>query len=132
MKRILVVDDEKTVAFFLSETLAESSLEYQVQTASSAEDALSKIVIESFSLVITDLRMPGMSGLELIDQIRQISPSTRTILITAYGNDKVKAEARRLGVYDYITKPFQMNRFIQIVEMALQLDDTIAAMGSQL
>ncbi len=122
MKRILVVDDEKIVAFFLSETLAELGLEYQVETASSAEDALNKIALEPFSLVITDLRMPGMSGLELIDQVRQISPGTRTILITAYGDDEVEAEARRLGVYDYITKPFQMDRFTQMVERALLRD----------
>jgi CheY-like chemotaxis protein len=122
MKRILVVDDEKTVAFFLSETLAELGLEYQVETACSAEDALSKIAIEPFSLVITDLRMPGISGLELIRQVRQISPGTRTILITAYGDDEVEAEARRLGVYDYITKPFQMDRFTQMVERALLRD----------
>lgn len=122
MKRILVVDDEKTVAFFLSETLAELGLEYQVHTASSAEDALCKIAAEPFNLVITDLRMPGMSGLELIAQVRQISPGTRTILITAYGDDDVEAEARRLGVYDYITKPFQMDRFTQMVERALLRD----------
>lgn len=122
VKRILVVDDEKTVAFFLSETLDELGIEYQVQTACSGEDALKKITVESFDLIITDLRMPGMSGLELLSQVREISPGTRTILITAYGDDEVEAEARRLGVYDYITKPFQMEKFTRMVQRALLRD----------
>jgi CheY-like chemotaxis protein len=122
VKRILVVDDEKTVAFFLGETLDELGLEYQVQTACSGEDALRKIAVESFDLIITDLRMPGMSGLDLLSQVREISPGTRTILITAYGDDEVEAEARRLGVYDYITKPFQMEKFTRMVQRALLRD----------
>jgi CheY-like chemotaxis protein len=122
VKHILVVDDEKTVAFFLGETLDELGLEYQVQTACSGEDALRKIAIESFDLIITDLRMPGMSGLDLLSQVREISPGTRTILITAYGDDEVEAEARRLGVYDYITKPFQMEKFTRMVQRALLRD----------
>jgi CheY-like chemotaxis protein/two-component sensor histidine kinase len=122
MKRILVVDDEENVAFFLSETLAELGLEYHVETACCGEDALKKVAVEPFSLLITDLRMPGMSGLELIRQVRKLSPRTRTILITAYGDDEVEAEARSLGVYDYITKPFQIDEFTQMVQKALLRD----------
>ena len=122
LKRILVVDDEKSVAFFLGETLAQLGPEYQVQTAYSGEEALSKITIEPFHLIITDLRMPGMSGLELVRRMRELSPGTRTILITAYGDGKIEAEARHLGVYDYVTKPFQIDEFTQMVQKALLRD----------
>ena len=125
-KRILVVDDEKSIAFLLGETLAQLGPEYQVQTAYSGEEALSKIAAEPFDLVVTDLRMPDISGLELIRRLRPINPFARTILITAYGSDEAEAEARRLGAYRYITKPVKMGEFMEVVQEAL-LKDLLAA-----
>jgi DNA-binding NtrC family response regulator len=123
VKRILVVDDERSVAFLLSENLAELDPCYQVQVAHSGEEALSRVVAKPFDLIITDLRMPGMDGLELIRHVQEVSPDTRTILITAYGDKDVEQEAGNLGVYRYVTKPFKTDEFTQIVEQAL-LDDT--------
>jgi CheY-like chemotaxis protein len=119
VKHILVVDDERSVAFLLSESLAQLSPEYQVQMAYSSEDALDKIAAGTFDLVITDLRMPGMDGLDLIRRVHDVSPGIRIILITAYGNDGVEKRARHLSVYRYITKPFKTEELMQMVEEAL-------------
>jgi len=119
-KRILIVDDEKKVAFFLQESLEDLGDNYEVVSAETAEAALQQIESQPFDLIITDLRMPDINGLELIQRVRAISPETRTILITAYGSDEVEAEARRLQAYSYFTKPFHIDDFMETVQEALK------------
>jgi DNA-binding NtrC family response regulator len=119
MKRILIVDDDTSVAFFLSESIADLCPEYEVEMVCSGEKALGKIVTEPFDLVVTDLCMPDVGGLEIIRHLHQISPQASAILITAYGGDRVEAEARRLGICGYLTKPFDMDDFAQAVQAAL-------------
>jgi DNA-binding NtrC family response regulator len=119
MKRILVVDDEMSLAFFLRESIADLCPEYQVEMAYSGEKAIGRIVAEPFDLIVTDLCMPGVSGLEIIRRLRQTNPQARVILITAYGNDKTKAEAHRLGTFRYLNKPFDMRDFARAVQEAL-------------
>ena len=118
-KRILIVDDDKGVAFFLREHLLEAQAGYQVETADSSEEALEIMAQRPFDLVITDLRMPGMDGLELMEEIRQISPRTRLILMTAYGNERIERTAYQLGACQYITKPFRVQDLIERVDKAL-------------
>jgi CheY-like chemotaxis protein len=131
-KRILVVDDDESVAFFLRESVAQLNPEYQVETAGSGEDALGQLEAgQSYDLVITDLRLPGLSGLELIRYLRRVSPGTRTILITAFGSERIATEARRLKVYRYITKPFSMEDFLRVAHKALFPSDEERAMTEQ-
>ena len=118
-RRILVVDDKPTVAFFLGKTLECSNREYHVSIAHSGEEAIEIFGSTSIDLLVTDLCLPGISGLELIRHVRALSPQTRTILITAYGSDEIEAEARRLETYRYITKPFDIGNFTRVVEGAL-------------
>lgn len=118
-KHILIVDDEPRVAFFLSKTLERSPDDYRISVAHSGEEALEVLSRSSVDLLVTDLRMPGISGLELIRWVRASSPDTRSILITAYGNSEVEAEAQRLKAYRYITKPFNAKDFAQVVQQAL-------------
>jgi DNA-binding NtrC family response regulator len=120
-KHILIVDDEESIAFFLGENLTALGLDYHVEMAGSAEEALGKLATRHFDLVVTDLRLPGMNGLELIGHLRQASPLTRTILITAYGNGHVQAEACRLEVHRSIMKPFPMEQFLQAAQEAIAL-----------
>ncbi len=119
-KHILIVDDEPKVAFFLRGALERSGGDFHVSTARSGEEALEVLESSEVDLLVTDLRMPGLSGLELIRWVRGTSPQTRTILITAYGDDEVEAEARRLEAYRYITKPFDIGDFTQAVQGALR------------
>ncbi|MGC9356669.1 MAG: response regulator [Anaerolineae bacterium] len=119
-KHVLIVDDEAKVGFFLGRTLELSNDNCRVSVARSGEEALEILSSSEVDLLITDLRMPGISGLELIRWVRASSPKTRTILITAYGNDQIEAESRRLEVYRYITKPFDVNNFADVVQGALR------------
>jgi len=119
-KHILIVDDEPKVAFFLAKSLEHSNRDNRVTIAHSGEEALEVLNDSPVDLLVTDLRMPGISGLELMRWVRASSPQTRTILITAHGNDEVEAEARRLEAYRYITKPFDMSDFARIMQEALR------------
>ncbi len=119
-KHILIVDDEPRVATSLGGVLEHTNQEYDVSIVHSGEEALEILDHSSIDLLITDLRMPGISGLDLIRWVRASSPQTRTILITAYSSDETRAEARRLEIYRYITKPFDVGDFIRIVQEALR------------
>ena len=118
-KRILIVDDEESVAFFLAEHLTELGADYQVETARSGEEALALMDRQSFDLIVTDLRMPGINGLDLIEQARRRSPHTRLILMTAYGNQRVETTAYQLGACRYLAKPFRIQDLVSAVQAAL-------------
>ena len=118
-KRILVVDDEPTIAFFLAENLATLNPAFEIETAHTGEEAMDNLASGHFDLVVTDLRLPGISGLELIRWLRASSPQTRTVLITAHGSPKIEREAAQLQVHQYITKPFDMEVFLREAQEAL-------------
>jgi DNA-binding response OmpR family regulator len=119
-RHILIVDDEPNVATSLGKVLEHSDQGYRVSIVHSGEEALELLDHSPVDLLITDLRMPGITGLDLIRWVKASSPQTRTILITAYGNDEAEVEARRLEVYRYVTKPFDVGDFVQTVQEALQ------------
>ncbi len=118
-QRVLIVDDETKVAFFLQESLKALGENLEVLSVTSAEAALGEIEQGAVDLLVTDQRMPGLSGTELITQVRQRHPDTQTILITAYGTDQVANEAKRLQVHHYFTKPFHIEDFVQTALEAL-------------
>ncbi len=118
-KSVLIVDDEEKVVFFLRESLEELGRDFTIGTARSAEEALQKIDAHPYDLVISDLRMPGIDGLELLEQIRDKHPQTRFVLMTAYGSDEVEARAQSLNVFDYITKPFHVSDLLDVARHAL-------------
>jgi CheY-like chemotaxis protein len=130
-RRILIVDDEQKVAFFLSQALERSNRNYDVTIAHSGEEAMEYLRETKVDLLVTDLRMPGISGLELVRWARTNSPKTRTILITAYGSTEVEAEANRLQTDHYIAKPFAIDVFTQAVQEALHPSPTERALISQ-
>jgi len=121
-KRILVVDDEVKLAFLLKQSLLNLGPEYEIETANSGVEALRIMEEDPCDLVITDFRMRGMGGLELMRSIKSESPETLLILMTAYGSPEIVAEARRLEAYRYITKPFPIEDFQAMVKEAL-VDD---------
>jgi CheY-like chemotaxis protein len=119
-QRILIVDDETKVAFFLRESLEALGHNFEVLSVSTPEEALRHVNLKRFDLLVTDQRMPGMNGLDLIRQVQEIHPETQFILITAYGTDNVLTQAQNLGTYRYFTKPFHIEDFVQTVLEALQ------------
>lgn len=118
-KQILIVDDEESLAFFLRQGLLEVDSDWLIDTAATGEEAVIKINRSAYELIIADLRMPGLNGLELIQMIRALEPGTRVILMTAYGSTKVEEEARRLGVFRYVAKPFSIEDMKTLAAEAL-------------
>lgn len=103
---ILIVDDERKMAVVLEAAFAEEG--YDVTIAGGGEDALAKFRQTPVSLVITDLKMPDMSGIELMVKIKKLSPDTEVILMTAYATAQTAVEAMKRGAFDYVIKPFSL------------------------
>ncbi len=103
--RILVVDDEETIRGILSRVLGEEG--YQVTLAASGEEALEIFRKDPHPLVLTDIRMGGMSGMELLTEIRAIKSDTQVLIMTSFASLETAIEALRLGAYDYMVKPFE-------------------------
>ena len=105
--RILVVDDEESIREFLNIMLKKEGYEVTcVEDGQKAEDILKK---KSFELVISDLQMPHITGLELLKIVKDNYPNTLFMLITAFGTTETAVEAMKNGAYDYITKPFKLD-----------------------
>jgi YesN/AraC family two-component response regulator len=122
--RILIVEDEVRVAQALGRALSmQEGGGYLVQTCESGEDALSRFCETPFDLLITDLRMPGMNGLELIAKYREVSPGIKSILITAFGSSEVEERAYQLEVDGYLAKPFSIRKLVRAVQVALGRTD---------
>lgn len=120
-KRILIVEDDARVAFLLKEHLSSLGPDYTVEMASSGSQALEQVERHRCDLVITDNRMPGITGLELIETLKEKAPATVTMLMTAYGSEELEQAAQRLNVYHYMTKPFPMADLTRVVQDALAL-----------
>lgn len=105
-KRVLIVDDEATLVFFLKQGLQEAEISFKVDIAPSGEDALTKLTYNRYDLLITDLKMPGISGFTLVEVARSLHPDIKVILMTAFGSTEVQNEAKNLQVDGYLTKPF--------------------------
>lgn len=102
---ILIADDEPSMRSMLSQLLQEEG--YQVIEAESGDDALAKFQQHLCPLVITDIRMPGLNGIELLHEIKRIKPGTLVIIITSYASTESVIATLRAGAYDYLTKPFE-------------------------
>jgi len=102
--RLLVVDDERGIVIALKGLFTKEG--YEVETAESGEEALDKIKAGLFHVIITDLSMKGMSGLELLKQVRELDPACAVLMITAFGTQRIAVEAMKAGAEDYLPKPF--------------------------
>ena len=116
--RVLVVDDEKDIRTLLSILLTREG--YTVDTASGGKDAINKSVETFYPLIITDIKMPDLSGIELLKFVRENSPGSIVILMTAYASNETAVEAMKQGAYDYITKPFKVDEIKLIVRNAME------------
>jgi DNA-binding NtrC family response regulator len=103
-RRILVVDDERSVAQGIA--LALTSDEYEVETVMSGEDALIRTAAARYDLIVCDLMMPGLSGLDLLKSLREYRPNTPVLMITGYPTHRTAEESLKMGACAYITKPF--------------------------
>lgn len=116
--RILVVDDEETVRNLLQRTLAEAG--YNVTTAANGEETLSVVSQGEVEVVLLDIKMPGMSGIEVLGKLTADWPDICVIIVTAVVDTQTAVEALKMGAYDYITKPFNRDEVVKKVKEAVE------------
>lgn len=115
--RVLVVDDEASIRELLTRTL--SLTEYDVEAVADGRSALERLRLDTYDLLIADLRMPVMDGLTLIREARRLHPALRVIIITGYSTEASAIEAVNLGVVGYLVKPFRVPQVLSAVARAL-------------
>jgi len=115
--KILVVDDDASIRNMLSIVLKKSN--YDVLCVDSSEAALKTLKVESVDLIISDIKMPGISGIDLLKKMKVIKPEIPVIMITAYASANDAVEAMKLGAEDYVTKPFNLDELKLIIEKSL-------------
>jgi CheY-like chemotaxis protein len=111
--KVLLVDDEEDILWGLSEELTRHKIE--VETASNGLEALEKIKKKSFDFLVTDIRMPGLSGVELLMETRKIQPDIKVIVMTAYGSDEIRQDVMTKGAISYLEKPFDFDQILNVI-----------------
>lgn len=114
---VMVVDDDRAACHLLQGVLAKEG--YRVKTAESGQEALEKATAMPFDLVLADVRMPDLDGLQVLRAVKQLSPETLVIMMTAFGSIETAIEAIKEGAYDYISKPFRLDDLKLTVKRAL-------------
>ena len=122
--RILIVDDETEITAILSDLFAGK---YDCTTAGSAEEALRTLAGKEYELVVSDITMPGMSGLDMIPQVKNDAPNTVVVMISGMQTVESAIDALRLGAFDYVMKPFDLRQVEAVVKRALEHQDLIVA-----
>ncbi|MFZ2603198.1 MAG: response regulator [Candidatus Omnitrophota bacterium] len=117
MGSVLVVDDNRDLGMLTSEILVERG--FRVNIAFDGETALKRIKREPYDLMILDYRLPGISGLTVLEKTQQIRPNLKTIMISAFGNDSTRAKAQELGAYAFLDKPFDIDGLVKVVKKTL-------------
>lgn len=124
MSRILIVDDEAKIAKLLTDRISREG--YDAAASTSGEEALSRIERGDIDVVLCDLRLGGMNGLELLRRTKRISPETDFVIMTAYASAGTAVEAMREGAYEYLIKPFQMDEVLLLLKRIQDRRDLIA------
>jgi DNA-binding response OmpR family regulator len=116
-RSVLIVDDEKNIRLTLS--MALEKLNLPVDTAVNGEEALNKLAEKSYALMLLDLRMPGIDGMEVLKRVPAIRPEAKVVVITAYGSVEAAVEAMKLGAVDFLQKPFDPEEVRKLVSSLL-------------
>ncbi|HPS96119.1 MAG TPA: sigma-54 dependent transcriptional regulator [Bacteroidales bacterium] len=122
MHKLLIVDDEQSVRYSFKKLFNSSN--YKISEAGNADEAIAVFNKEKPNLVILDIEMPGKDGIQVLKEIKELSPKTPVIIITAYGSGDRVIKAMKYGAYEYVEKPFDIPRLIFIIEDALKNSST--------
>ncbi|MEW6410761.1 MAG: response regulator [Nitrospirota bacterium] len=115
--KILVVEDDKNMSTIISSILKKEG--YRIDRVSEGKQAIEKIKTKDYDLITLDYKLPDINGIKVLEEVRRIKPFLKVIMISAYGSPPVKSIAKKLKVYRFMDKPFDLNRFVQIVRGAL-------------
>src|SRR5262245_1452479 len=116
--RVLVVDDEKFIRDIIADFLGMEG--YIVRTAEDGSSAVSELERARYDMVISDLKMPRMGGLELLKEVAKTHPDTLTVIMTGFGTVETAIDAMKRGAYDYILKPFKVEEIVHIVQRGIE------------
>ena len=116
--KLLLVEDDANIASGLQKILRAQG--YQVTALVRGDEGLASALAEDFDVVITDLKLPGIDGLDLVKQLHQKKPKLPILLITAHGSTETAIEATRWGAFDYLPKPFEVEELLDLIARALQ------------
>ncbi|WP_454980744.1 sigma-54-dependent transcriptional regulator [Capnocytophaga haemolytica] len=119
MPKILIIEDEAAIRRVLTKILMEESKEYEVEEACDGAEGLEKLRKEDYDLVLCDIKMPKKDGLEVLSEIKKIKAETLFVMISGHGDLETAVNAMKLGAYDYISKPPDLNRLLSTVRNAL-------------
>jgi YesN/AraC family two-component response regulator len=115
LKKVLIVDDEETLTWSMAKSLSKDKDKYEVIIANNGREALNYLEKNRIDLVITDIRMPDINGLDLLVKVRKEYPQTKVIIMTAYGSSDVQKEANQRGSLYYVEKPFEISDIRKII-----------------
>jgi DNA-binding NtrC family response regulator len=119
-EKILLIDDDEGLNHFLTRFFNRKG--YEVTTCLSGQEAINKIMDHNFDLILLDYKMPGLNGLDTLQEIKNAQIKTPVIIMTAYGNTDTAITAMKRGAYDYLSKPFERKELSRIVSEALELN----------
>ena len=125
MSKILIIEDEEPIRRVLVRILNEEDSKFEIHEASDGKKGLDSISKESFDLVLCDIKMPKIDGMELLQRTRKQNPSLPFIMLTGHGNIETAVESMKLGAYDFIPKPPDLNRLITSVRNALEKKELV-------
>lgn len=123
MSKILIVEDEAAIRRVLSKILSEEDKSYEIEEACNGEEAIEKIKKIDFDLILCDIKMPKKDGLEVLLETKELKPETRVVMISGHGNLDTAVQAMKLGAFDYISKPPDLNRLLNTVRNSLETKD---------
>ena len=116
--KILIADDDKNLRMVLKNELTETG--FEVSEAENGKKTIDMLKKDEYDVLILDLNMPGLNGIDVLKKIKKLDIPTETIMLTAHATVSTAVEAMKLGAYDFITKPFQMDELIAISEKAFE------------
>ncbi len=125
MAKILIVEDEKAIRNVLQNILKDEDKDFEIEEAENGKQGIDHMAEKDFDLVLCDIKMPGMDGIEVLDHIREKHPDTAVIMISGHGDLDTAVESMRKGAYDYISKPPDLNRLINTVRNALDRNNLV-------
>ena len=120
MSNILIIEDEDSIRRVLKKVLLEDNQSYKFTEAIDGQDGLSSVKKQEFDLILCDIKMPKKDGIEVLDFIRNHSPTTPVVMISGHGNLETAVKAMRMGAFDYISKPPDLNHLLSTVRSALK------------
>ena len=124
MAKILLVDDEPSIRSVLTTLLRKKN--YEVTPVGSGETAIELLRENEYDLILTDIRMEPVNGLEVLQAARKQSPRSAVVLLTGYGSIKTAVEAMKGGAFDYVTKPFKVDELLVTVDKAIEYQSVLA------